>query len=158
MSNPICDTLFDSRDLIAYREELEGDILDAYVEWAESQNEYKEDVGSEELDIPYSYEEIEFVDEEVFINTCLELIEEHRDIVDFIEELEGYGDFIHGETIIHSDFFTEAMREQCEDIGDIPKNLPSYIENNIDWEEVASDLMADYTSASYGRSTYYMRA
>lgn len=157
MSNPICDTVFDSRDLIIYREELESDIWEAYVEWAENHNEGVEE-DQDELEIPETFEEIEFIDEEAFTSTCKDLIDEYEDIRDFVDELEGYGDFDHGETIIHEDFFEEYCKELCEEIGDIPKDLPGYIENNIDWGGVADDLRMDYMTATYQRSDYYMRA
>jgi hypothetical protein len=45
----------------------------------------------------------------------------------------------------------------CEELGEIPSNLPFYIENNIDWDGVASDLATDYVTVLYERDEYYMR-
>jgi hypothetical protein len=53
--------------------------------------------------------------------------------------------------LIHEDNFIDAMRELCEDIGD----LPDYIV--IDWEATAENLRADYTSVEFEGSTYYTR-
>ena len=57
MSNPINNTVFDSRDLREYLEELEDEMVDLY-------NEYIEDIGEEEeID---TIDEVDF-DEEGFI-------------------------------------------------------------------------------------------
>lgn len=156
MSNPINSDVFDSRDLIEYKTELEQEILDTYMEWAENHNENIED-DEDELDIPLTFDEVD-IDEEDFTSTCSDLIEEYEGIRDFVEELEGYGDFDHGETLIHEDYFEEYCKQLCQDCGYIPSDLPAFIENNIDWDAVSSDLMVDYTSANYNGSTYYMRA
>jgi len=42
-----------------------------------------------------------------------------------------------------------------EDCGDIPKNLPSYIE--IDWETPARNIRVDYTAVEFGDVTYWVR-
>ena len=58
-------------------------------------------------------------------------------------------------SLIRESHFTEAMRELVSDIGDLPKNIPSYIE--IDWEKTAGNLQRDYSSVEYGNVTYYYR-
>ena len=148
--------IFDSRDLKGYREELEQEILDNYIVWAENHNDQCED--GQEIEVPDTYEEIEFIEEEAFIMTCEDTIEELKCIVDFIRELEGYGDFQYGATIIPEHQFEEYQKDFCEEIGVIPNDLPSYIANNIDWTAVAEDLMIDYTTAQYKGQTYLMRA
>ena len=155
MDNPLKNTVTDSRDLIEYREHLEQEILDEYISWVENHNEHCEE--GEELEIPYSFEDIEFIDEEAFTMTCEDTLEEYEDIKSFCEQLEDYGDFQYGESIISEHYFTEAMQELCEDIGDV-KDLPAYISNNIDWDAVADDLKADYTEETYKGVTYFMRA
>lgn len=156
MSNPINNTVFDSRDLIDYREELQNDILEAYVEWAENHNDHVvEEQGEDELEIPDSYDEIEFIDEEAFTSTCEDLIKEHEEINDFIEEIGSEARY--GITVIHENYFVEYCRELCEELGEIPRDLPGYIENNINWQGVADDLEVDYSSANYDGDTYYFR-
>jgi hypothetical protein len=158
MNNPLDSTgVTDTRDLIEYKEYLESEILDAYTDWAESHNEHK-DEGTEDLEIPYSFDEIEFIDEEAFTIGIQDTIDEYEAIRDFCQELEGYGDFEHGETLIAEDYFEEYAKELTKDCGYIPDNLPSYIENNIDWEGVADDLKLDYTEAYFEGIAYLMRA
>ena len=37
----------------------------------------------------------------------------------------------------------DFAQQICEDIGDIPKDFPTYI--HIDWERTANDIMMDYS-------------
>ena len=41
------------------------------------------------------------------------------------------------------------------DIGDLPKNIPRYIE--IDWDKTADNLKQDYTSVTFDGADYYVR-
>lgn len=84
--------------------------------------------------------------------------EELKVLKAFQDDLEGYGDYSSGETIIRDSYFTEYAKELCKEIGDIPDNLPDYIERNINWEGVAEDLQADYTSADFDGVEYWMRS
>lgn len=58
-------------------------------------------------------------------------------------------------TLIHENYFVEAMRELLEDIGDIPRELPSYI--SIDWQATADNLRVDYSSVEIQGHTYWFR-
>jgi len=157
MNNPIDSTgIFDSRDLIEYKEYLESEILDAYIEWAEDVNDHKEE-DVEDLEIPDLFEEIEFIDEEAFTMPCEYIISEYNSIKDFCEELEDYGDFEHGEAIISEDYFEEYCEEYLKDCEYLPDNLPALIENNIDFKGIADDMKQDYTEAEYYGTTYLMR-
>jgi hypothetical protein len=157
MNNPLDSTgVTDTRDLIEYKEYLESEILEAYIEWAENHNDFK-DEGDIDLQIPDTFEEIEFLAEEAFTMTCEDITSEYDAIEDFCNELEGYGDFEHGETLIAEDYFEEYAEELTKDCGYIRDNLPSYIENNIDWEGVADDLKLDYTEAYFEGIAYLMR-
>jgi len=40
----------------------------------------------------------------------------------------------------------EFAQDLCEQVGDIPSNLPSYI--HIDWESTAKELMYDYSESN----------
>lgn len=60
-------------------------------------------------------------------------------------------------TLIRDTHFTEYAKEYVDEIGDIPSSLPSYIENNIDWDGVADDLKQDFNSVEYGDVTYLVR-
>lgn len=72
------------------------------------------------------------------------------------DEAEGYApDWQHGAQLIRDSYFVTAMQELCEDIGDMPKGFPSYIE--IDWEATARNLQVDYTSVEFDGVTYWVR-
>jgi hypothetical protein len=57
--------------------------------------------------------------------------------------------------LIRDSYFVTAMQELCNDIGDVSKDLPSYIE--IDWEATARNLRVDYSSVEFEGVTYWYR-
>ena len=57
--------------------------------------------------------------------------------------------------LIHERYFTDAMRELVQDIGDLPRDIPSYLA--IDWEQTAKNLRADYSSVEIDGDTYWYR-
>ena len=63
----------------------------------------------------------------------------------------------YGQTFISENYFEDYARELCQDIGALPADLPGFIESNIDWEGVASDILIDYSSAELGGTMYYYR-
>jgi hypothetical protein len=74
----------------------------------------------------------------------------------FADEAEGYApDWTYGATLVRDSYFTTYAQELCEDIGDVPRNLPSYIE--IDWEATARNIRQDYTSVEFDGVTYWVR-
>ena len=74
-----------------------------------------------------------------------------------VDQASGCEDFEHGEGLIHESFFTEYCEQLCEDIGDIPSNLPWYIESNIDWDGVADHIKQDYTEIDFDGVIYFIR-
>lgn len=155
--NPINRDVTDSRDLINYKEQLENDILGEYQEWVENNNKYCDE--GQELEMPDCYEEIEYVDEESFTETCAELIQEYEQIKDFCNELEYCtSEFKHGETIIHENYFQEYCEEFVKECGYISDNIPSIIENNIDWSGIADDMEQDYSRVTYQSEDYLIRS
>jgi hypothetical protein len=58
-------------------------------------------------------------------------------------------------TLIRDSHFTDYAQELCEDIGDVPRNLPHYIA--IDWEVTARNIRMDYTPAEINGVTYWYR-
>jgi antirestriction protein len=58
-------------------------------------------------------------------------------------------------TLISDSYFVEAMRDLCEDIGDLPKGLPSYLV--IDWDATARNLRIDYSETEFDGITYLYR-
>ena len=88
--------------------------------------------------------------------------EDYQDELDSLkalaEEAEGSPDWEYGETLIRDSYFTEYAEELCKDIGEIPKELPWYIANHIDWDGVASELKQDYMSVDFDSVEYWIRA
>ena len=73
------------------------------------------------------------------------------------EEGENYGDWTYGVALIRESYFTEYCEELCSDIGDIPKELPWYIANHIDWDGVANEIRMDYGEIDFDGITYLVR-
>ncbi len=98
MENPINSNVFDSRDLIEYRNELVNELPENWEEQAEN------------WVVP---EEIEHYQA---INGFCEELENHCP------------DLLHGATVIHEDYFMEYCQDLLDDCGNIPKNFPTWIE------------------------------
>lgn len=72
------------------------------------------------------------------------------------DEAEGYApDWKYGATLIRRSYFVDYCREMVSDIGDMPKEIPSYIE--IDWDATARNLEVDYTSVDFDGVEYLVR-
>ena len=148
--------LIDSRDVISELESMESDretLVDA-VEGAEEDLEAAKDAGEDTQ-----------AEEEALEEARLELEawdEENGEDLEVLKALneEGEGatsEWIHGETLIHEDYFPEYAEELCKDIGDIPRESPWYIADHIDWEGVADELKVDYTEIDFDGDTYLIR-
>ena len=148
MKNPINKNVFDTRDLIEYKEFLESEICDII-------NDEINDSEHEALDIDECIDWTNKQDEPRCYTADIE-IEHYNKIKDFCEELENYApDFTYGEAVIHEDYFTEYCEELLKDCGYIPENFPSWI--CLDFEETAENMKVDYASIDYGNETYYIR-
>lgn len=79
---------------------------------------------------------------------------------DELTELEALSEEVSewssGNQLIPEDDFEDYCKELCEDIGDIPRDFPSYIV--IDWESTAQNLKADYSEIEYQGTTYLYRS
>ena len=81
---------------------------------------------------------------------------EYMMLLEFKNEVESYSsEWEDGLTLIRDEYFVDYCKELCEDIGDIPRNIPSYIV--IDWKATAENLKADYTYATLCGCKYYFR-
>lgn len=154
MNNPINRQVFDSRDLIKYREYLESELVDNWNEYIEDHNLYQDE--EDQIGEVDDFDEVD-LELEGFRERFGDEIEEYEELVVFIEELEGSSDFIHGETIIHEEYWEEYCEELTKELGDLPQDLPAFIENNIDWNGVAEDLAVDYFTVTYQGYDYYIR-
>lgn len=121
------DDIIDSRDVIARIEELQA-----------------EKDGSDNLDMDWG-----------------EIDAEMATLTAFMEEMKGRGgdEQWRGDwypvTIIRDSYFEDYARELLEDCGDLPKDLPHYIE--IDWQATARNIRMDYTSVEFDGVTYWVR-
>lgn len=60
-----------------------------------------------------------------------------------------------GVQFIRDDYFEEYAKELVVDIGDMLKDIPSYIE--IDWAATAANIQQDYSSYEISGDTYWVR-
>lgn len=87
--------------------------------------------------------------------------EEFTSLKTLLEELKGEGgdeqwrrDW-YPVTLIRDSYFVDAMQELVQDVGDLPQEIPVYLE--IDWEATAKNLQVDYSSVEYDGVTYWYR-
>lgn len=93
--------------------------------------------------------------ENYFDDADAEELKKLEDLRDEIGERRGRIDD-EGGPFVREEDFTEYAKELCEDIGDVPRDLPSYIE--IDWDRTADNLRADYSEVEWEGETYLYRA
>lgn len=147
------DDVIDSRDVIERVEELEAerqelqDALDEIVQ-IRSDNELN-GVQDTEIDT-----------HRAALDALIEWDDENKAELDALkalaEEAEGYSeDWRHGATLVRDSYFEDYARELLEDIGDIPRDLPHYIE--IDWEATARNIRMDYTEVDFDGVSYWVR-
>ncbi|AIO68869.1 hypothetical protein [Burkholderia oklahomensis] len=78
-----------------------------------------------------------------------------------LDDIRGYGGDHQWEgdwypiTLIRDGYFTEYAQELVTDIGDMPREIPSYIE--IDWEATAANIRTDYSDVEFDGATYWYR-
>ena len=129
------DDVIDSRDVIARIEELQADIEES----GASTNLDTGDGMSADGQRDMTSE-----------------IEELASLLALQEEAEGYApDWRHGATLIRDSYFVDYCEELCKDIGDMPREIPHYIE--IDWKKTAENIKVDYTSVEFDGVTYWVR-
>lgn len=154
MTNPINNQVFDSRDLIEYKDHLANELVELF-------NAINEDFQATDINEIFGTDGYEFADDakEVFADFEADNedeIKEYNDLVEFCEELENYcADFNYGVGIIHENYWQEYVQELITDCGYISKDFPQWIE--IDWETTANNVSEDYTTVNYDGSTYYAR-
>jgi len=81
---------------------------------------------------------------------------EFRALTALQEDAKEYAeDWQDGVTLIRDSYFTDYAEELCKDIGDLPKDIPWYIE--IDWEKTAGHIQQDYTEVDFNGVSYWVR-
>ena len=129
--------MIDSRDIIDRLEEVIEEI-EELEESIEDEQELTEDgykvKRSDELD---------------------ELIEERDMLESICEQGSDCEDWKYGVTLISDDYFVEYCQELVSDIGDLPRDIPSYLV--IDWEATADNIRQDYTEIDVNGRVYWAR-
>lgn len=155
MNNPISNnSVFDSRELIDYRDYLGEQLVSA---WNETNEEEFPAESITDLLTTNGYEYADDAKEAfaAFEEEWEDEITHYKEVSDFCEVLSGYGDFGWGETIIPESEFTDYCEELIKECGYISDDLPGWIE--IDWEATAENMKVDYTEVYFNGDTYLMR-
>jgi uncharacterized protein (UPF0335 family) len=150
------EDVIDSRDVIARIEELEDERQGLVDSLSDSTDDFRtaEESGDQEMiDLTLDAKD---KDEAALEEWDSDNGEEYAVLTALALEAEGYaGDWKYGATLVRDDYFTEYAKQLCEDIGDVPRDLPSYIE--IDWEKTADNIKVDYTAVDFDGVTYWIR-
>jgi len=133
----------DTRDLAKRMDELE-DLETALADAKEALADADPDEDNVAL-----HEDLDRAIED-FDEAELDELKELREIQNYVSE------FRHGETLIPEEDFVSYCQDLLEDVGDLPKDLPSYLV--IDWEATAENLKADYVDVEYLGNTYLVRS
>jgi hypothetical protein len=153
------DDIIDSRDIIERIEELQSERADL-----ESAVESASLTLADALDpssaLATDKDEIEALQEN--LKDAREYLkdwdgaDELKALLALQEEAEGYAeDWHHGTPLVRESYFMEYCQEMLEDMGDLPKNFPSYIV--IDWDATADNLKMDYTEVDFDGVAYLVR-
>jgi hypothetical protein len=125
----------DTRDLQARLEELESEREDFQNTVDDAEEGEEKQTAQEELD--------------VWDAENLEELEALRELKDEVSEWDD------GNTLIPEEDWIDYVQELLIDIGDLPRNIPWYIE--IDWDRTAENIAQDYGTVDYLGTTYYYR-
>ena len=144
--------IIDVRDIIARVEELRAGLQDAMDENEEGHN-------FDELS-----EYVEAVCKDQSAAHAHKLWDEAEELVKLealLSSLCGYGGDEQWEgdwypvTLINRSYFVEYCKELVQDIGDLPRDIPAYLE--IDWDKTADNLEIDYSTVDFEGNEYLYR-
>lgn len=149
------EEVIDSRDIKQRIEYLQRD-LECFLEdnGFEEDFNYFEVIGHENWDDVATITQ-ENVDDVLDLLQSWEYSDEYISLMKLQEECEHYCEWDDGAFFIRDDYFEEYAEQLCEDIGDLPKEVPSYIV--IDWEATALNIQEDYMSAEFDGVKYWVR-
>ena len=155
----------DTRELQERLDELDGlkSTYDTAVEEYEEAKAALENYSRNKDEIPDDTEDKKLEKLKDKLEEKAEEMEEALMPNDDIKELEELkaleeevgGEWRHGVQLIPEDDFEAYCQELCEDIGDIPKDLPHYIV--IDWKATCNNLRHDYAEIEFQGETYLYR-
>lgn len=138
------EDVLDSRDIVARFELLEEEHQDL-LERLEASTEADPDCG-----IDGDNDEQQELDD--WEDEYLPELEGLRSLID---DCDGYSDWKYGLSLINEDYFVEYCKDMLVDCGDLPRDIPWYIE--IDWEKTADNLKTDYGQVELFGNTFYVR-
>ena len=149
MKTGIPDEIYNSMDIIDSRDIIERiDYLVQLQDDFQEDNELEDYPGYEESEEDSKWYEWDESEEGFELNKLQELTNE---VQDYAEDWEN------GCILIRDNYFSEYAEELVKDIGDLPKDIPSYLYNNIDWDGVAEDIQQDYTEVDFDGVSYWVR-
>lgn len=76
---------------------------------------------------------------------------ENDGVVDALESIENN----EGVTLVNDSYLEEYVEEYLKDCGYIPADLPSFIENHINWAGITEDWKHDHSSADLDGVTFW---
>lgn len=137
------DDLIDIRDVIERYEELESEresLTEARDEFTEPSDQLDAAVAS------LAEWQTDYGDELHTLGALLDELKGHGG------DEQWKGDW-YPVSLIRDSYFEDAMDEMLEDIGDMPKNIPSYLKITVDYDL----LQMDYSSVEFDGVTYWYR-
>jgi len=147
--------VFDARDLGELLDEMESD-RQAYEDEVDEKQDELDNLDEDATD----EERTEAEDELALARKELQTWDgAYADDLKALQELRdeiGEDALRHGETMVLDTYWPDYVQQLCEDIGDIPRDLPSYIV--IDWDATGENIKADYSEIEIDGHTYYYRA
>jgi hypothetical protein len=153
--------VLDSRDIIERLNELQDELDDLEFFVAEADDEIDNWVEPDEPDEATDAELEKLKQNKLDAQSRLddwlkENEEEYNALKALDDDASDYCDWVHGETLIHEDYFTKYAEELASDIGAVDRNA-SWPLNHIDWDAAAEQLKDDYTPVDFYSSTFYVR-
>ena len=144
--------IIDVRDIIARVEELRGERDDHQASIAEADAAL--DGSLENADAKQKAIEADAEWSNVYA-------EELETLESFLDGIKGYGGDEQWEgdwypvTLIARSYFVDYCEELVKDIGDLPREMPSYLA--IDWQATADNLEVDYSTVYFDGDEYLYR-
>lgn len=143
------EDLLDSRDIIDRIEELAKIQIKAF-------NEQQSIEGDDDLQIDEDdYNDKHFRE---WLNQGADLEDDRSELIALLalnDECECLSDWKYGETLIHASYWVDYVYDLLRDCGDLPKDIPHYIE--IDWDATANNIEQDYMRVDFDGEEYLIR-
>lgn len=150
------EDVIDSRDVIARIEELEGEreaLADEVTEAREYYDNMDNDASDDAIAMSVGAIEAAETDLRDWDGDNGEELIALRALAD--EGENSAEDWRHGATLVRDSYFSTYAEELIQDIGGLPRNIPSYLV--IDWEATAANIQQDYSSVEFDGVTYWVR-